>query len=84
MQRFDFKRRVVLDDVDYFVEVRASQSRHVDRFGSEYYAVVVLPGNWTATIPVPDCVSLTGHLWYRELIELVMRAKLLVNRRAIA
>lgn len=84
MQRFDFKRRVVLDDVEFLVEVRRSQSRHLDRFATPCYALVELPGQWSATVPVPDCVSATGHLWYRELIDLVNRARILVNRRSAA
>ena len=84
MQQFDFKRRVVLDDVDYFVEVRRSLPRQVDRFATDCYAIVELPREWRATVPVPDCVTTTGHLWYRELIDLVQRARVIVNRRAVA
>ena len=84
MQRFDFKRRVVIDDVHFFVEVRRSESRHLERFESACYAIVELPRQWKATVPVPDCVTATGHLWYRELLDLVQRARLIVNRRAVA
>jgi hypothetical protein len=84
MQRFDFKRRVVLDDVEYFVEVRRSLPRHIERFATPCYALVELPDAWTATVPVPECVLAAGQLWYRELIELVQRARILVGRRTAA
>lgn len=81
MKSLEFKRRVVVNDTEYVVEVRRSAPRHVDRFASRCYAVVELPNQWQATLPVPDCVRMTSHLWYREMIELVMQAVKLVNRR---
>ena len=83
LQGPDMKRKVVVDDIEYVVEVRRSQPRHIDRFATRCYAMVELPHEWRATVPVPDCVRGTEHLWYRELIELVQFARMLVQRRAI-
>jgi hypothetical protein len=84
MQMIDFKRRVVVDDEEYFVEVRRSEARHVDRFATRCYAIIEMPNRWQATVPVPDCVRVTSHLWYRELIELVNHARRIVSRRNVA
>jgi hypothetical protein len=84
MYSLEFKRRVVVNDTEYLVEVRRSAPRHYDRFNSRCYAVVELPDTWQATVPVPDCVRMTSHLWYREMIDLVQAALKLVNRRTQA
>ena len=84
MQGFDFKRRVTMDGLEYLIEVRRSEPRHTERFETRCYAVVELPRQWQATVPVPDCVTVTAHLWYRELIELVQIARKLVTRRNTA
>jgi hypothetical protein len=84
MQSFEIKRKVVVGDKEYLVEVRRSAPRHFDRFASRCYAVVELPNHWQATVPVPDCVKMTSHLWYREMIELVVQALRLVHRRTQA
>jgi hypothetical protein len=81
MQTFDFKRRVVVDEEEYFVEVKRSEYRHVERFATRCYAVIERPNQWLATVPVPDCVRVSSHLWYRELIELVLHARRIVSRR---
>jgi hypothetical protein len=81
MQMLDFKRRVVVDDEEYFIEVKRSETRHVERFATRCYAVIERPNHWLATVPVPDCVRVTTHLWYRELIELVQHARRVVSRR---
>ena len=80
----DIRRTVVVDDAEYFVEVRSSLPRHYDRFSTRCYAIVELPDRWQATVPVPDCVRSIEQLWYRELIELVQAARLLVGRRSNA
>jgi hypothetical protein len=84
MQSFDLKRKVVFNETEYVIEVRRSAPRHVDRFSSRCYAIVELPNEWQATVPVPDCVRMTSQLWYREMIELVQHACKLVNRRTRA
>jgi hypothetical protein len=84
MHNTTIKRKVVVADREYVVEVRRSAPRHYDRFASRCYAVVELPGQWQATVPVPDCVRMASHLWYRELIELVHHARRLVARRTSA
>ncbi|HEY0674101.1 MAG TPA: hypothetical protein VGD27_17635 [Longimicrobiales bacterium] len=78
------KRRVMVDDVEYVVEVRHSEARHFERFATRCYAMVELPNQWQATVPVPDSVRATSHLWYRELIELVQHARRVVRRRSVA
>ena len=84
MHSLNFKRKVVVADREYHVEVRRSAPRHVDRFATRCYAVVELPNQWQATVPVPDCVRMTSHLWYREMIELVHMALKVVHRRTQA
>jgi hypothetical protein len=84
VQTADLRRRVAVDDKQYLVEVRRSQPRHIERFATRCYAIVELPGQWQATVPVPDSVRSTAHLWYRELLELVRLARELVNRRSAA
>lgn len=84
MQNFEIKRRVVVGNTEFLVEVRRSAPRHFDRFASRCYAVVELPNEWQATVPVPDCVRMTSHLWYREMIDLVHHAMRLVHRRTQA
>lgn len=82
LQMMDDKRRIIVDEVEYLIEVRRSQPRHYDRFATRCYAIVELPDQWQATVPVPDCVRAITHLWYRELIELVYVARKLVSQRA--
>lgn len=84
MQAVAVRRSVLVDDLEFLVEVRPSGARHIDRFATRFYAVVELPGEWQATVPVPGCVRSTAHLWYRELLELVQSARLLVGRRSAA
>jgi hypothetical protein len=82
LQAVEPRREVVVEGVEYFVEVRRSQPRHYDRFATRCYAIVELPESWQATVPVPDCVRAVEQLWYRELIELVDVARRLVSQRA--
>lgn len=84
MQRIELKRRINIEGFDYFIQVRRSEPRHIDRFATRCYAIVELPEHWQATVPVPDCIRDTGHLWYRELIELVHHALAIVQRRSAA
>jgi hypothetical protein len=84
MQRHEQKRRVIVDDVEYLVEVRRSQARQFERFATRCYAIVELPSGWQATVPVPDFVRDASQLWYRELIELVQHARRLVHKRLVA
>ncbi len=84
MQLFEQTRKVLVDEVEYLIQVRRSGPRHFDRFGTNCYAVVERPGQWQATVPVPNCVRETSQLWYRELIELVQHARRLVHQRASA
>ena len=84
MQEFDLRRSVLVEGVEYLVDVKPSGARHLDRFGTRGYAVVELPGHWQATVPVPDCVRNTAQLWYRELIELVQHALVIVSHRSAA
>jgi hypothetical protein len=84
MQERNSRRSVVVEGNRYFIEVRRSEPRHIDRFATRCYAVVELDGQWQATVPVPESVRSTAHLWYRELIELVRLACQLVNRRSAA
>lgn len=81
MQRREQKRRVIVDDVEYLVEVRRSEARHFERFATRCYAIVELPSSWQATVPVPDFVRDASQLWYRELIELVQHARRTVRKR---
>ncbi len=74
-QAAEMRRSVVVDGVEYFVEVQRSLPRHYDRFATRSYAIVELPDHWQATVAVPDCVHSTRQLWYRELIELVQNAR---------
>jgi hypothetical protein len=82
MHHFRFKRRVIVEGQQYLIEVRRSEPRHVDRFETRWYAIVEMSGGWRATLPVPESISSTSHLWYRELIELVYQARALVNARS--
>ena len=84
LQMADTRRFVIVDDVQYVIEVRSSQPRHYDRFATRCYAIVELPDQWQATVPVPGCVRTIAQLWYRELIELVHAAQQLVSQRASA
>lgn len=84
LQAVDTRRSLVVDDIEYIIEVRRSQPRHFDRFATRCYAVVELPDRWQATVPLPDCVRTITQLWYRELIELVHAAQRLVSQRASA
>ena len=84
MQQADTRRHVVVDEIEYFVEVRPSRPRHLQRFGTRTYAIVERPGEWQATVPLPDSVRSTAHLWYRELLELVQHARAVVGRRSAA
>jgi hypothetical protein len=83
-QPAEMRRSVVVEDVEYFVEVQRSLPRHYDRFATRCYAIVELPDQWQATVPVPDCVRSTEQLWYRELLELVQNARTVVSRRSNA
>ena len=83
-QAADMRRSVVVDEVEYFVEVKPSLPRQYDRFLTRCYAIVELPDRWVATVPVPDSVRSTSQLWYRELIELVHHARTLVSGRTNA
>ena len=80
----DMRRSVMVDGVEYFVEVKRSLPRHYDRFFTRSYAMVELPNRWQATVAVPDGVRSARQLWYRELLELVQTARLLVGRRSHA
>jgi hypothetical protein len=82
MQMFRAKRRVIVEGQEYYVEVRRSEPRHVDRFDTRCYALVELPRGWRVTLPVPDFISESTHLWYRELIDLVYQARAIVGQRA--
>lgn len=82
MQMFRAKRRVIVEGLEYFVEVRRSEPRHVDRFDTRCYALVELSRGWRVTLPVPDYISESSHLWYRELIDLVYQARAVVGQRA--
>jgi hypothetical protein len=82
MQMFRPKRRVIVEGQEYFVEVRRSEPRHVDRFDTRCYALVELARGWRVTLPVPDYISESSHLWYRELIDLVYQARAIVGQRA--
>ena len=84
LQTAEPRRRVVVEGVEYFVEVRRSQPRHYERFATRSYALVELPRVWQATLPLPDSVRAVEQLWYRELIELVDAACRLVSQRAPA
>ncbi len=84
METVDLRRSIIVEDVEYFVEVRRSQPRHVDRFATRCYAIIERPDHWQATVPVPDCVQALKHLWYRELLELVQHALVIVSRRRVA
>ena len=84
LQTAGLRRSVVVDDVEYFIEVQRSQPRHYDRFATRCYAIVELPDRWQATVPVSDSVRSTEQLWYRELIELVHHARTLVSGRSNA
>jgi hypothetical protein len=77
-------RSVAVDGVTYYVSVKPSAARHVDRFGTRAYAVVEQQGGWQATVPVPDGVRSSAQLWYRELVQLVQQARLIVGRRTVA
>ncbi|HEY0810272.1 MAG TPA: hypothetical protein VGD49_08930 [Longimicrobiales bacterium] len=82
MQTFQFKRRVMVEGQEYYVDVRRSEPRHVDRFDTRCYVLVELPRGWRVTLPVPDYITESSHLWYREMIDLVYQAKALVGKRA--
>lgn len=84
MQAIEFKRPVVVNGMEYLIEVRRSAPRHVDRFGGRCYGIVELPNQWQATVPVPDCVRMVSQLWYRELIDMVQQARKLVSQRTQA
>lgn len=84
MHEAEERRSVVVDQITYYVSVKPSAGRRVDRFGGRSYAVVEQPGGWQATVPVPEGVRSSTQLWYRELIELVKHACLIVGRRSAA
>jgi hypothetical protein len=77
-------RIVVVDDVEYAVQLKPSMTRVDHRFDSSSYALVQLPDRWNAVVPAPPGVDDVAHLWHRELIDLIERAKLYVNMRKSA
>lgn len=83
--RADLPSRVIIvDGVEYLLQLKPSTTRIDHRFQTQYYAVVQLPRRWNAVVSAPDGIEDVHHLWYRELVELVERAKLYVNMRKSA
>ena len=74
-------RRVIVDDVEYLIQLKPSTSRTDHRFETNHYAVIERPGHWYGAVPAPSMVRDIDHLWYRELIELVTHARCYVNMR---
>ena len=77
-------RTVWVENDEYLVQLKPSTTRIDHRFETKHYAVVQLPGQWNAVVSAPDGIDDVHHLWYRELAELVERAKLYVHMRKSA